>query len=195
MSNAYRAVVSAGGGTAPTGDAVVADVLSGKTFSNANSVGLTGTMTNNGGVSQSLTPGQSYTVPEGYHDGTGTVTAAPTKIMDAKILEVITLTAGEGARQITFTDDEIEDNHSYLIGVCATSVSPTVGDTVADLIADTVSVNMPCAVQFDNGVGTIWYQSTIAHVYTGSFTLSNHTISGNWAGSSSAHKLVLFKID
>lgn len=74
MANMYRSVLS-GGGTAPTGDAVAADVLSGKTFSNAQSTGISGTMVNNGAVSGVATPSQPYTVPEGYHNGNGTVTA------------------------------------------------------------------------------------------------------------------------
>ena len=35
--------------------------------------GLEGTMVNNGGVSKTVAVGQSYTIPKGYHDGTGTV--------------------------------------------------------------------------------------------------------------------------
>ena len=59
----------------PTGDAVAGDVLSGKTFSNASSDSLTGSMTNRGAVSKTLNCGGSYTVPAGYHNGSGTVTA------------------------------------------------------------------------------------------------------------------------
>ena len=36
---------------------------------------LVGTMVNNGAVSASLNAGQSYTIPEGYHNGSGKVTA------------------------------------------------------------------------------------------------------------------------
>lgn len=75
MSNAYRSVLESGGVT-PTGDAVAADVLAGKTFSNANAVGVTGTMVNRGAVSETIQPGGSYTIPEGYHNGSGVVTAA-----------------------------------------------------------------------------------------------------------------------
>lgn len=75
MSNAYRSVLESGGVT-PTGDAVVADVLAGKTFSNANAVGLTGTMVNRGAVSGQATPSQPYTIPAGYHNGSGVVTAS-----------------------------------------------------------------------------------------------------------------------
>lgn len=59
----------------PTGDAIAANVLSGKTFANSASDSNTGTMANRGAVSQSLNCGESYTVPIGYHNGSGTVTA------------------------------------------------------------------------------------------------------------------------
>ena len=76
MANMYRSVLAGGGGVQPTGDAVAADVLSGKTFSNADGVGKTGTMPNNGAVSGTATPSQPYTIPAGYHNGSGTVTAS-----------------------------------------------------------------------------------------------------------------------
>lgn len=73
MGNAYRAIVSAG--SAAVGDATAADVLTGKTFSGAVGSGVAGTMPNNGAVTQTLAAGASYTIPEGYHNGSGTVTA------------------------------------------------------------------------------------------------------------------------
>ncbi len=57
-----------------TGTAVASDVLSGKTFSNSSGVGLTGTMTNRGAINQTLNAGGSYTIPAGYHNGSGKVT-------------------------------------------------------------------------------------------------------------------------
>ena len=72
MANQYRSRLA--GGAATGGDALPANVLSGKTFTNDNGP-QTGTMTNNGAVSQTLAAGSSYTIPEGYHDGQGTVTA------------------------------------------------------------------------------------------------------------------------
>ena len=57
------------------GTASAANVLSGQTFTSQNGLKITGTMTNNGSVSKSLTAGGSYTIPAGYHDGTGKVTA------------------------------------------------------------------------------------------------------------------------
>jgi len=60
-----------------TGNAVAADVLNGKTFYSTNPKSkLTGSMTNRGAVSQTLTTqGGSYTIPAGYHNGSGKVTA------------------------------------------------------------------------------------------------------------------------
>lgn len=58
-----------------TGNATTAQVLAGYTFSNATSTGLTGTMANRGAVKSSLNAGQSYTVPAGYHNGTGRIAA------------------------------------------------------------------------------------------------------------------------
>ena len=57
-------------------NATGADVLSGKVFVNASGSEVTGSMTNRGAVSKTLdaTSGnQSYTVPSGYHNGSGTV--------------------------------------------------------------------------------------------------------------------------
>lgn len=72
MSNQYRSALAGAAGTG--GDAIVSDVLSGKTFTNDNGP-QTGTMTNNGAVSRTISAGQSYTIPAGYHNGSGTVTA------------------------------------------------------------------------------------------------------------------------
>jgi hypothetical protein len=63
-----------------SGNAVEADVLSGKTFSNDSGTGKIGTMPNRGAVSQSLAVNGSYPIPQGYHNGAGQVAQAiPTK--------------------------------------------------------------------------------------------------------------------
>ena len=54
--------------------AVVGNVLNGQTFYSGGSK-KTGSMVNNGAVSSSLNAGGSYTIPKGYHDGSGKVTA------------------------------------------------------------------------------------------------------------------------
>ena len=59
-----------------TGDAADSHVLSGKTYYNKDpKTRRAGTMPNRGAVAQELAAGGSYTVPEGYHNGAGKVTA------------------------------------------------------------------------------------------------------------------------
>lgn len=98
MANQYRSVL-ASGGASTGGDAVASEVLSGKTFTNDNGL-QTGTMPNRGAVSQTLSAGQSYTVPEGYHNGNGVVNASDnftlTKVADAKYSTSSTFSANIG---------------------------------------------------------------------------------------------------
>jgi hypothetical protein len=54
--------------------ATAANILSGKT-AYGSSGKITGTMTNNGAKTSSLNCGNSYTIPAGYHNGSGKVTA------------------------------------------------------------------------------------------------------------------------
>ena len=82
-SNKYNDGVSA----TKKGTAGAAQVLTGYTFTNSSSVAASGTMVNNGAVSKSITPStsaQTYTIPAGYHNGSGkvTVAAAPTSLID-----------------------------------------------------------------------------------------------------------------
>jgi hypothetical protein len=87
--------------------AAAGDVLTGKVIVTADGKVTTGTMTNNGAVSKVLTVGEPiYTVPKGYHSGTGTVsivpeakTATPTKAQqtvsptEGKVLSSVTVEA------------------------------------------------------------------------------------------------------
>lgn len=68
-SNNYKAGVAA----TKVGTAAAANVLSGKTFTNASGVGLTGTMKNNGAWTSTPTGSGKVTIPAGYHNGSGYV--------------------------------------------------------------------------------------------------------------------------
>lgn len=61
------------------GTALVAEILNGRT-AYVNGSKLTGTMPNNGAVSGTIsTKAGEYTVPQGYHDGSGTVSISSTE--------------------------------------------------------------------------------------------------------------------
>ena len=80
--------------------AVIAEVLNGKTF-HARGASLTGTMPNNGAVSGTIsTKAGTYTVPLGYHDGSGVVQIAQVernKIIESNIKAGITILGVEGS--------------------------------------------------------------------------------------------------
>ena len=62
------------------GTATADDVLLNKTFSNNGKELLTGSMVNNGSVSYTLPINGSYTIPKGYHSGTGKITQSITTL-------------------------------------------------------------------------------------------------------------------
>ena len=116
--------------------AAAADVLANKVFVDSEGTVTAGTMVNNGAVSKKLdTSTKSYTIPKGYHSGSGTVSlttetksATPTKSPQTitptagKVLSSVTVAAIPGA-YIT-TDDAtaaageiLEGKTAYVDGV------------------------------------------------------------------------------
>lgn len=80
--------------------AAVAEILAGKT-AYARGAKITGTMVNNGGVNgEIISKAQQYTIPVGFHDGSGKVeiaTAEQEKLIPNNIREGITILGVEGA--------------------------------------------------------------------------------------------------
>lgn len=80
--------------------AAVAEILKGKT-AYARGALLTGTMPNNGAVTgKIITKGGSYTIPQGYHDGSGKVVIDETeqaKILAQNIREGVTILGVKGS--------------------------------------------------------------------------------------------------
>lgn len=79
--------------------AAAAEILSGKTAYVRGSK-VTGTMANNGGVTGTIsTKAGTYTIPQGFHDGSGKVGIASTeqaKLIPANIREGVTILGVEG---------------------------------------------------------------------------------------------------
>lgn len=80
--------------------AAVGEILSGRT-AHARGAQLTGTMPNRGAVTGTIsTKAQEYTIPQGYHDGSGKVSIAATeqaKLIATNIREGITILGVEGS--------------------------------------------------------------------------------------------------
>lgn len=132
MANMYPSYLAGGGGY--SGTAQPADVLTGETFINANGP-QTGSMINNGAVDINLTSGQTYTVPEGYHNGNGTVTAPTSQrsfgVISSGFLILFDGVSGKNIRASSGTFD--------------------FGDFIVSVTnATTFSINVPCTVYTSN---------------------------------------------
>lgn len=80
--------------------AAVGEILSGKT-AHARGAKLTGTMPNNGAVTGTIsTKAGTYTIPQGYHDGSGSVSIASAeqaKIIPTNIRQGVTILGVQGS--------------------------------------------------------------------------------------------------
>ena len=77
-------------------DATASDVLANKKIVTKDGTVVAGTMPNNGAVSKTLTAGDgSYTIPKGYHDGTGEVAFLPAELDVTPSKQAQTFTASD----------------------------------------------------------------------------------------------------
>lgn len=84
--------------------ATAGDVLTGKIYVTADGTVTTGTMANNGAVSQTLTTTTiSYTIPKGYHSGTGKVQIVleEKSVTPTKSSQTVTPTTGKVLSKVT----------------------------------------------------------------------------------------------
>ncbi len=106
----------------------VAEILATKT-AYVNKSKLTGTMPNNGAVTGSIaTKAQQYTVPQGYHDGSGKVSISSTeqaKIIAENIRQGITILGVEGS--MTGTEDVVAETASVTPSSEAQAITPSTG--------------------------------------------------------------------
>lgn len=130
--------------------AAVGEILSGRT-AHARGALLTGTMTNNGSITGSITTkSQEYTVPQGYHDGSGKVSISAgeqAKIIATNIREGITILGVEG------TMSSSEGMHPQ-----AKTVTPTFSSQV--ISPDSPTYN--CLSQVTVGPITVTYSDNAA---------------------------------
>ncbi|MGN8964159.1 hypothetical protein [Bariatricus sp. HCP28S3_D3] len=135
-----------------SGDATVAvaEMLTGKT-AYARGTKLTGTMPNNGAVTGEIsTKDGVYTVPQGYHDGSGTVKITKTeqdKLIPANIRDGVTILGVEG----TMSGSEGVKAQSKT--VTPSTVSQTVLPDDGYTHLSQVTVNAIPYVESDNSAG------------------------------------------
>lgn len=128
--------------------ATASEILATKT-AHARGAALTGTMANNGGVTGTiLTKAGEYTIPQGYHDGSGKVSISPTeqaKIIAGNIksgIVILGVTGTYGGESVTaqaknaspsFSAQTItpDSGYDYLSQVSISAISVTYADNSA----------------------------------------------------------------
>lgn len=177
-------------------DAVAANILAGKkahSNDDGDAVAITGTMPNNGAVSKTLdatTNNQSYTVPEGYHNGSGTVnivletkTATPTTSSQnitptsGKVLSKVTVNAipskYKDTTNVDATAADVLDGKTIVTGSGEVEgTMPNNGAVSQTLTVSTTSYTVPEG--YHNGLGTV---SIVTETKSATPTKSSQTIS------------------
>ena len=156
--------------------AAAGDVLAGKVIVTADGKVTTGTMPNNGAVNKTLTAQEkSYTIPAGYHSGTGSVSISPESktATPTKSQQTISPTAGKVLTSVTVepipaqyvdtssataTDDQILDGKTAFVG--------------GELVEGTMPNNGATSLELD-GMQTTTVAVPAGYTSGGSVTLTN----------------------
>lgn len=132
--------------------AAVAQILSGKTAHARGSL-LTGTMPNNGGVTGSIsTVAGEYSIPQGYHDGSGKVSISATeqaKLIAENIRTGVTVLGVEGT--MSGSQDVVAQTRTVTPTFSAQTILPESGYNYLSQ----VTVNAIPVTETDNSAGGI----------------------------------------
>lgn len=141
------------------GTATASDVLNGKTFTNASSVGASGSMTDRGAWTASVTPSsasQTVTIPEGYHNGNGNVTIGASSGTDVTIPtnNVYQVTTSSFDRSNPFDlKNYVENGKFYGVKMASDFISiPQVSRGIIGFIKDGSSHVSPLILTSDGNV-------------------------------------------
>ena len=133
--------------------AVAGDVLANKIIVTADGTVTTGTMPNNGAVSQKLdTATTSYAVPAGYHNGSGTVSITTETKSATPSKKQQTVTPTEGSVLSSVTVNAIPAEYADTSDATATAAQILTGQTAyvdGEKVTGTMPNNSPAATVLD----------------------------------------------
>lgn len=156
--------------------AAAGDVLAGKVIVTAGGKVTTGTMPNNGAVNKTLTAQEkSYTIPAGYHSGTGSVSISPESktATPTKSKQTISPTAGKVLTSVTV--EPIPAQYVDTSDATATAGQILDGSTAfvgGELIEGTMPNNGATSLELD-GMQATTVSVPAGYTSGGSVTLTN----------------------
>lgn len=158
--------------------AVAGDVLANKIIVTADGTVTTGTMPNNGAVSQKLdTATTSYAVPAGYHNGSGTVSITTETKSATPSKKQQTVTPTEGSVLSSVTVNAIPAEYADTSDATATAAQILTGQTAyvdGEKVTGTMPNNSPAATVLDTETPSYTIPAGY-HNGTGSVSLSLET--------------------
>lgn len=142
------------------------DVLTGKIYVAADGQVITGTMANNGTTNKTLdVTTVSFTIPKGYHSGSGkvTITLEEKTVTPTKSTQTVTPTGGKVLSKVTV--NPIPDNYQDISGVTLTPEEVLDGETYINAQGETVKGSMPNQGTVTQSLNTTKTSYTIVEGY------------------------------
>lgn len=144
--------------------AAAGNVLAGKVFVDANGNAVTGTMTNQGAVNTTVAAGETYTIPAGYHNGSGKVTGAASSgyqvmagsVAPSTTAQSLTVNHGLGKKPVGVVLYRTDSTGVYIVRAEWIN-NTTYVQTNTSLIAASANVTTSSITISHNTIGVFFY--------------------------------------